>query len=182
VSLKTSAAGRSDRSPDKSDVSCASTDADAAKHVDLSQRHCFSLSRHYGEPATILLMGLCLCARNAIQQKLDKPNSWNFTHLSHHNLMQPTRNCRTASHRKKNKLEMWANAQRDGHPAEYRWRPLFNAAKFGWRPQRYCRAVTLPRRETCWNLQGCSKLANRSQPLVGWSSHIIRTCGGGIAV
>ena len=22
---------------------------------------------------------------------------------------------------------MWANAQRDGHPAEYRWRPLFSA-------------------------------------------------------
>jgi len=29
------------------------------------------------------------------------------------------------------KPEMWANAQRDGHPAEHRWRPLFNAAKFG---------------------------------------------------
>jgi len=29
------------------------------------------------------------------------------------------------------KLEMWSNAQRDGRPAEYRWRPLFNAAKFG---------------------------------------------------
>ena len=28
-------------------------------------------------------------------------------------------------------LEMWANAQRDGSPAKYRWRPLFNAAKFG---------------------------------------------------
>ena len=28
-------------------------------------------------------------------------------------------------------LEMWANAQRDGRPAEYRWHPLFNAAKFG---------------------------------------------------
>ena len=28
-------------------------------------------------------------------------------------------------------LEMWVNAQRDGRPAEYRWRPLFNAAKFG---------------------------------------------------
>ena len=28
-------------------------------------------------------------------------------------------------------LEMWANAQCDGRPAEYRWRPLFNAAKFG---------------------------------------------------
>ena len=26
------------------------------------------------------------------------------------------------------KLEMWANAKRDGRPAEYRWRPLFNAA------------------------------------------------------
>ena len=23
---------------------------------------------------------------------------------------------------------MWANAQRDGRPAEYRWRPLFNDA------------------------------------------------------
>jgi len=26
---------------------------------------------------------------------------------------------------------MWANAQRDGRPADYRWRPPFNAAKFG---------------------------------------------------
>ena len=32
---------------------------------------------------------------------------------------------------KHEKLEVWANAQRDGRPAEYRWRPLFNAAKFG---------------------------------------------------
>ena len=29
---------------------------------------------------------------------------------------------------------MWANAQRDGCPAKHRWHPLFNAAKFGWRP------------------------------------------------
>jgi len=65
---------------------------------------------------------------------------------------------------------MWANAQRDGRPAEYRWRPLFNAAKFGWRPLPEYRAVTLPRRKTHWNLQGCPKLANRSQPLVGRSS------------
>jgi len=28
---------------------------------------------------------------------------------------------------KQSKLEMWANAQRDGRPAEHRWRPLFNA-------------------------------------------------------
>jgi len=33
----------------------------------------------------------------------------------------------------KRKLEMWANAQRDGigRRAEYSWHPLFNAAKFG---------------------------------------------------
>jgi len=67
-------------------------------------------------------------------------------------------------------LEMWANAQRDGRPAEYTWRPLFNAAKFDWHPLLECRAVTLPRCETRWNLQGCAKLANRSQPLVGRSS------------
>jgi len=65
---------------------------------------------------------------------------------------------------------MWANAQRDGRPAEYRWCPLFNATKFGWHPLLECRAVTLPRCETCWNLQGCPKLASRSQPLVGPSS------------
>ena len=65
---------------------------------------------------------------------------------------------------------MWANAQRDGRPAKYRWRPLFNAAKFGWRPLLECRAVTLPRRESRWNLKGCPKLANRSQPLVVRSS------------
>jgi len=29
---------------------------------------------------------------------------------------------------------MWANAQRDDRPAEHRSHPLFNAAKFGWRP------------------------------------------------
>ena len=49
---------------------------------------------------------------------------------------------------------MWSNAQRDGHPAEYRWRPLFNAAKFGWRPLLECRAVTLPRRQTRWICRG----------------------------
>jgi len=32
------------------------------------------------------------------------------------------------------KLEVWANAQPDGRPAKHRWHPLFNTAKFGWRP------------------------------------------------
>jgi len=57
------------------------------------------------------------------------------------------------------KPRMWANAQHDGRRAEYRWRPLL-----------VCRAVTLPRPKPLWNLQGCSKLANSSQPLVGRSS------------
>jgi len=65
---------------------------------------------------------------------------------------------------------MWANAQRDGRPAEYRWCPLFNAAKFGWCLLLECSAVTLPRRETRWNLHGCCKVANISEPLVGRSS------------
>ena len=26
---------------------------------------------------------------------------------------------------------MWADAKSDGRPAEYRWRPMLNAAKFG---------------------------------------------------
>jgi len=65
---------------------------------------------------------------------------------------------------------MWANAQCDGCPAEHRWHPLFNAAKFGWRSLLYCCAVTLPRCKGRWNLEGCPKLVNRSQPLVGRSS------------
>ena len=40
---------------------------------------------------------------------------------------QPTGRTR----QKKVQLEMWANAQRDGRPAEHRWHPLFNDAKFG---------------------------------------------------
>jgi len=29
------------------------------------------------------------------------------------------------------RTRMWANAQRDGRPVQYKWRPLFNAANFG---------------------------------------------------
>ena len=88
---------------------------------------------------------------------------------------------------------MWANTQRDGRPAEYKWRPLFNAAKFGWRPLLECRAVNCAVnfgpltaeicwrvrgtptnfngfRETRWNLSWCPELANRSQRLLGRSS------------
>jgi len=80
----------------------------------------------------------------------------------------------------KKQTRMWANAQRDGRPAEHRWRPLFNAAKFGWCSLLDCRAVTLPRRETRWNLHGCLKLPDGSQPLVKFTI-LWGTCGGHIA-
>jgi len=63
-----------------------------------------------------------------------------------------------------------ANTQRDGHPTEYSWCPLFNAAKFCWRPLLECRAVMLSRRRTRLNLQGCPKLTKWSQQRVGGSS------------
>jgi len=46
---------------------------------------------------------------------------------------------------------------------------ILRGAVFSWTHCR-CRAVTLPRHETRWNLQGCLKLPDRSQPLVGQSS------------
>jgi len=132
---------------------------------------------------------------------------------------------------------MWADAQRDGRPAEYRWCHLqkfrnsmpCTTPQFGWRPLLECSAVMLPiyenatlgrkvnfarskipsgvkrkspptcihsvpaqetakhrarfgwppvnnidsvtkaKCETRWNLLGCPKLVNRSQPLVGRS-------------
>jgi len=48
-------------------------------------------------------------------------------------------------------------------------------AKFCWPPLRDVGAVTKPRHEIRWNLLGCPKLANGSQPLVGRSSPY---CGG----
>jgi len=52
------------------------------------------------------------------------------------------------------KVEMWANAQRDGRPAEYRCSALCSTPQFVWHPLLECRAVTLPRRETRWNYLG----------------------------
>jgi len=41
---------------------------------------------------------------------------------------KPETDCTVYNVVEKPLLEMWANAQRDGCPDEYRWRPLFNAA------------------------------------------------------
>jgi len=72
---------------------------------------------------------------------------------------------------KKEVLEMWANAQRDGRPAQYRWRRLFNAAV------RLC--INDAKTRNPLKLAGCPKLTKRSQPLVGRSSpycQIIHFC------
>jgi len=72
-----------------------------------------------------------------------------------------------------NETRMWADAQRDGRPAEYRRRPMF-----GWLPVSDIAAVTKARHKTRWNLLGYPNVANWSQPLVGRSSpycgHICR--------
>jgi len=81
--------------------------------------------------------------------------------------------------RRKNKLEMWAHAQPDGRPAEHRWRPLFNAAKFGWRTlldavpaktQNPLKFAEVP--------QTRQQIYSREWPEV---HHIVKTCGGDIA-
>ena len=72
---------------------------------------------------------------------------------------------------------MWANAQRDGRPAEYRWCPLFNAAVW------LCSNAAKTRNplKCALFVQVCPKLTKRSQPPVGRSSPYCKTCGGDIA-
>jgi len=49
---------------------------------------------------------------------------------------------------KTTKTRMWANAQRDGRPAK-QVAPSVQRRKVWLIPTTRCRAVTLPRRETC---------------------------------
>ena len=83
---------------------------------------------------------------------------------------------------------MWANAQRDGRPAEYRWRPLFNAAVW----------LTPTTRVPCTNAaktrnslkfagvpQTPEEISAVSRPICNAKKalqNIMRTCGGGISV
>jgi len=64
---------------------------------------------------------------------------------------------------------MWANAQCEGRPDEYRWRPLFNTAVW-LTPTTRVSCSNAARCKTRWNLQGCPKLTKRSQTLVSRSS------------
>jgi len=76
---------------------------------------------------------------------------------------------------------MWANAQRDGRPAKYRWRPLFQRCKVWLTP-----TTTVP----CSNAakmrnpkfagmpQTIGPISAASGPQV---QHIVVTCGGDTA-
>ena len=56
-----------------------------------------------------------------------------------------------------NSTRMWADAQRDGRPAEYRWRPLFNTTKFGWRPLLEYHAVNVAKTRKLSKFAGVSQ-------------------------
>jgi len=65
---------------------------------------------------------------------------------------------------------MWANAQRDGRPPNIGGALCSTPQSLADAHYYECRAVTLPRSGTRWNLHGCPKLTKWSQPLVGRSS------------
>jgi len=78
---------------------------------------------------------------------------------------------------------MWANLQRDGRPAEYRWRPLSVQRRKVWLvPTARMPCSNEAKTRNPLELLGCPKQPNRSQPLVGQVHHIVRTRGGYIAV
>jgi len=76
-----------------------------------------------GRPSQLLLSTCCLQLKIEIEVK--------------NSTVTATLSCYTEVTR------MWANAQPDGRPAEFMWRPVLNAAKFGSWPPLDCRAVTL---------------------------------------
>ena len=69
---------------------------------------------------------------------------------------------------------MWAKAQRDGRPAEYRWRPLFNAAVW-LTPTTTVPCSNAAKTRNPLKLPGVPQTNETSQPLVGRSSPY---CGG----
>ena len=78
--------------------------------------------------------------------------------------------CKTSM---QSKFCTWQNSVMGQEPPKYSV-PEHETAKhramFGWPLMSDDGAVTKLRRETHWNLLGCPKLVNRSQPLVGQSS------------
>ena len=76
------------------------------------------------------------------------------------------------------KLETWANAQRDGRPAEYRWRPLFNAEVW-LTPE--CRTVNAAKTRNPLKLPGVPQTNETISAASGPIHHIVGTRRGDIA-
>ena len=88
-------------------------------------------------------------------------------HRHHHNCYSVTNHF--ARRAQQIKLEMWANAQRDGCPSEYRWRPLLNATVW-LMPTTIVPCSNAAKMRNPLKLAGCPKLTKRFQPLEGRSS------------
>ena len=71
---------------------------------------------------TLVLLGAKNVGRRTLKQRLTKADPSRFTSVVPCTSTRPVLITDT---------RMWANAQRDGRPAKHRWRPPFNAAKFG---------------------------------------------------
>jgi len=81
--------------------------------------------RHWTDGATYIRQG-------AITSSIGPHSSILYTSLFTKQVVQSNKTNKYSNLKKPTR--MWANAQPDGRTAEHRWRLLFNAAKFGWRP------------------------------------------------
>jgi len=81
---------------------------------------------------------------------------------------------------KNDELEMWANAQRDGRPAEYRWRTLFNAAVW-LTPTTRVPCSNAAKMQNPLNLPGVSQTNETISAVSGPKFTILETCRGDIA-
>ena len=78
---------------------------------------------------------------------------------------------------------MWANVQRDGRPAEYRWCPLFNAAVWLTPTTRVpCSRPNAAKTRNPLKLPGVPQ-TNETIPAASGPQvhHIVETCRGDIA-
>jgi len=75
---------------------------------------------------------------------------------------------------------MWANAQRDGRPAEYRWRLLFNAAVL-LAPTTRVPCSNAAKTRNPLKLDGVPQTTGPISPEWTEVHHIVETSGGDIA-
>jgi len=75
---------------------------------------------------------------------------------------------------------MWASAQHDGRPTEYRWRPLFNAAVW-LTPTTRVPCSNAAKSQNPLKLPGVPQTNETISAAMAEVHHIVRTCRGDIA-